>query len=159
MRILSVLISTLLLIGGAFLVAQETGDSDVARGRYLIQIAGCNDCHTEGFIPAAGQLPESEWLTGSSLGFRGPWGTTYASNLRITMAAFTEDEWVETARAVEYLPPMPWWALREMTDEDLSAIYRFVRSLGEPGEAAPAYLPPDKEPPPPYVTSPAPPAD
>jgi hypothetical protein len=37
---------------------------------------------------------------------------------------------------------MPWFALRDMTDQDLLAIYHFVRSLGAAGTAAPAYLPP-----------------
>lgn len=37
---------------------------------------------------------------------------------------------------------MPWFSLRDMSDEDLRAVYAFIRSLGEPGEAAPEYVPP-----------------
>jgi hypothetical protein len=39
---------------------------------------------------------------------------------------------------------MPWFALRDMTDADLLAIYYFTRSLGPAGRAAPAFLPPGK---------------
>ena len=38
-----------------------------------------------------------------------------------------------------------------MTDADLRALYQYVRSLGVSGTAAPAYVPPDKQPKPPYV--------
>jgi hypothetical protein len=41
---------------------------------------------------------------------------------------------------------MPWFGLREMSETDLRSIYRFVRSLGAPGEQAPAYLPPGVKP-------------
>ena len=55
------------------------------RARYVIKIAGCNDCHTTGYAEAAGKIPEKDWLKGDSMGWRGPWGTTYASNLRLYM--------------------------------------------------------------------------
>ena len=42
-------------------------------------------------------------------------------------------------------------------NDDLRAIYQFVRSLGPKGRPAPAYVPPDQSPPAPYVQFPAPP--
>jgi hypothetical protein len=48
-------------------------------------------------------------------------------------------------------PPMPDFAVRTMNDGDRRAIYRFIRSLGPAGQAAPAYLPPGQTPPLPYV--------
>jgi hypothetical protein len=39
-------------------------------------------------------------------------------------------------------PPMPWFALRDMTRDDLRAVYRYIRQLGPVGEPAPAYVPP-----------------
>ena len=125
------------------------------RGRYLIKIAGCNDCHTTGYAEAAGKIPEQDWLKGDSIGWRGPWGTTYASNLRLYMQNLSEGQWIQVSRAVEFRPPMPWFVLREMTDEDLRAIYRFIRHLGPAGEPAPTYLPPDQEPPKPYILFPS----
>ncbi len=118
----------------------------IERGRYLAKTSGCNDCHTAGYLPSAGRVPEAEWLKGDATGWNGPWGTTYASNLRLFMQKLDEDKWVEYARNVELRPPMPWFGLREMHEGDLRSIYRFVRSLGAPGEPAPAYLPPGETP-------------
>ncbi|OYY80955.1 MAG: hypothetical protein B7Y33_02640, partial [Hydrogenophilales bacterium 16-62-9] len=64
-------------------VAAPEGDADIRHGRYLIATSGCNDCHTPGFMPNAGKVAESEWMTGDSMGWQGPWGTTYPSNLRL----------------------------------------------------------------------------
>ena len=102
-------------------------------------------------------MPENLWLTGDTLGWRGPWGTTYASNLRERVGKMSEAQWLQFARTSELRPPMPWFTLREMTEADLRALYRFIVYLGPGGQPAPAYVPPDKEPPQPYVTFPAPP--
>lgn len=140
-------------------VAQEKKKSDpmVERGRYIVLIGGCNDCHTPGYAPSGGKVPEKDWLTGDSLGWNGPWGTTYASNLRIYMQDLTEDQWAKTAKTLSTRPPMPWFNLHHMTDRDLRAIHRFIRQLGPVGKPAPAYLPPDKQPPAPFVQIPGPP--
>lgn len=131
-------------------------DSLVARGRYVVQIAGCNDCHTPDYMETAGAVDESLWLTGSSLGWNGPWGTTYPPNLRLTAQRMTEDQWVVFAPAPKR-PPMPWFALRDMSDEDVRAVYRYLKHLGPAGQSAPAALPPGVEPPGPVFRAPAPP--
>jgi mono/diheme cytochrome c family protein len=113
----------------------------VERGRYLVTISGCNDCHTAGYLEQGGTTPESQWLTGSPVGYQGPWGTTYASNLRLVVGRMTEAEWVAHARK-ERLPPMPWFNVKAMSDTDLKAVYAFIRSLGQPGRPAPAYVAP-----------------
>jgi mono/diheme cytochrome c family protein len=136
--------------------ADET-DPQVARGRYLVQIAGCNDCHTPGYMETAGNVEESLWLTGSPVGWHGPWGTTYPPNLRLVVGRLTEAQWLVYARN-EWRPPMPWFALRDMTDEDVAAIYRYLRHLGPAGEPAPAALPPGVAPPEPVFRAPQPPA-
>ncbi len=115
--------------------------ASIARGRYLVTISGCNDCHTPGGMEKGPAVPEAQWLTGLPVGFQGPWGTTYPSNLRLALGSMTEAQWLQKARQ-ERLPPMPWFNLREMTDADLKAIYAFVRSLGVAGVAAPAYVAP-----------------
>jgi mono/diheme cytochrome c family protein len=135
----------------------KSSDPLVERGRYITVIGGCNDCHTPGYAMSGGKVDEKQWLTGDSLGWRGPWGTTYPVNLRQYMQTMSEKEWVAKAKKLETRPPMPWFALHAMTDNDLRAIYRFVRALGPAGEPAPAYVPPTQEPKPPYVTFPAPP--
>lgn len=129
----------------------------IERGRYLVKVSGCNDCHTPGYAQSDGNIPESEWMKGDTLGWRGAWGTTYGSNLRLYMGQLDEEGWLRDAKTMRRRPPMPWFNLNVMSDDDLKAIYHFVRSLGEPGVPAPAYVPPDKEPLQPYAVFPMPP--
>jgi uncharacterized membrane protein len=117
--------------------AGEATAKQIERGRYLVRTAGCNDCHTPGYVESAGRLHESRWLVGNVLGWQGPWGTTYPANLRLLAQSLTADQWLLAARR-QTRPPMPWFALRDMTDTDLLAIYYFTRSLGPAGRAAPA---------------------
>jgi mono/diheme cytochrome c family protein len=126
-------------------LAAAGADPLIARGRYLVQVAGCNDCHTPNYPETGGKVPEQDWLVGlHAVGWQGPWGTTYSSNLRKRFAELTEEQWMATARAPRR-PPMPWFALRDMEDQDLRAIYRYVRSLGAKGEHVPAAVAPGGE--------------
>ena len=113
----------------------------IERGRYLAIVGGCNDCHTPNYPERNGKVPESEWLTGNVVGFQGPWGTTYPANLRLLAQAMTEAQWIARARA-PMRPPMPWFNLARMTDDDLRALHRYLRDLGPKGEPAPAYAQP-----------------
>jgi len=145
------------LAGTAADAADATKDPVRDRGRYVVTIAGCNDCHTPNYGLGGGKVDEKQWLIGDSLGWRGPWGTTYAINLRLYMQNISEKDWVAKARTLETRPPMPWFNVQRMSDGDLRAIHRYIRSLGPAGEPAPAFVPPNQEPRPPYVTFPAPP--
>ncbi len=120
--------------------------SAIEAGRYLVVVAGCNDCHTDGYLASEGDVPEEEWLKGSPIGWRGPWGTTYAKNLRLTVEGMTEDQWVEVLRSRSALPPMPWMNLNQMAEQDARAVYQYIRSLGGGGESMPLPVPPDQEP-------------
>jgi mono/diheme cytochrome c family protein len=134
---------TITAVGAADSARREGAEQKIIdRGRYLMKIAGCNDCHTAGYAQAGGNVPEGQWLTGDALGWSGPWGTTYAANLRLVVAGLSEEEWVRRARSAQYRPPMPWFALRDMSESDLRAAYRYIRSLGTAGGPAPAYVPP-----------------
>jgi mono/diheme cytochrome c family protein len=137
----------------------DSGAKLVERGRYLVKIAGCNDCHTPGYAQTGGNIPEAQWLIGDQLGWHGAWGTTYPSNLRLYFQTVTEDQWITVAHGAQFRPPMPWFALRDMTVDDLQAIYRFVQSLGAAGDPAPAYVPPGQDPVGPYVSFPQPPQE
>ena len=86
-------------------------------------------------------MSESQWLTGSAVGFQGAWGTTYPANLRLFVQSLSEEQWLQVARQ-PMRPPMPWFALRDMSNEDLAAIYHYIRSLGPTGANAPSYVPP-----------------
>ena len=143
---------------GAPAVAHAAGPSAVAddraglvaRGKYLVMIAGCNDCHTPGYAEKGGEVPERAWLVGSPLGYHGPWGTTYPANLRLKLADMDEATWLRSSAELHTRPIMPDYNVRAMTEGDRRALYRFVRSLGPAGEKAPDYLPPGQTPPLPY---------
>ena len=124
--------------------AQPDQSASIERGRYLVHIGGCNDCHTPGYPESGGKLPESEWLVGSPVGFQGPWGTTYPANLRLAIAQMTEAQFLARARS-EMRPPMPWFSLHAMTDADLRAMYRYIGSLGPKGAPAPSYAAPGQK--------------
>jgi mono/diheme cytochrome c family protein len=122
------------------------------RGRYVVEIGGCNDCHTAGYAEAGGKAADADRLKGDTLGYRGPWGTTYPTNLRLSISKMMEDEWVKYAKGLMTRPPMPWFNVRQMTEADLRALYQYVKSLpGATGSAAPAFLAPDKQPKPPFI--------
>lgn len=135
----SLKIAAVLLAGWTSLA--WAGQDDIRHGRYLIQISGCNDCHTAGFMQSDGKIAEADWLTGDAMGWQGPWGTTYPANLRLLVQAIDENAWIARAR-LPMRPPMPSPSLRAMSDDDLRAVYRYLRSLGVKGQPAPAYVPP-----------------
>ncbi|MGE3143137.1 MAG: cytochrome C [Hyphomonadaceae bacterium] len=116
--------------------------ASVEAGRHLVLVGACNDCHTPGYAEANGAVPEAQWLTGTPVGFRGPWGVSYPANLRNVVAAMSEDEWAQSLKARTGLPPMPWGALNAMDETELRSLYRFIKSLGPGGEDMPTALPP-----------------
>jgi len=131
------------LAGSAFV---QTAHADgraaqLARGEYVLATSGCNDCHSPNGFEKGPTVPKADWLVGLPIGFQGPWGTTYPANLRLTVSAMSESQWLVFARQ-ERRPPMPWLGLKAMTDTDLKAIYAYIRSLGPAGTPAPAYVPP-----------------
>ena len=116
-------------------------------GRYLVKIAGCNDCHTPGYMANAGKVDEKTWLTGEQLGWSGPWGTTYAVNIRLYMKDMTEAQWMHAARHTSRGRRCRGSRSRRCSDRDLRAIYQYVKTFSaRPANRRPAYLPPGVEP-------------
>jgi hypothetical protein len=87
----------------------------------------------------------------------GPWGVSYARNLTPDMAtglgSWTEDMFIKTIRNGKHqgegrdlLPPMPWPHYKEMTDDDLKAVFAFLRSLPPINNPVPDPLPPPAPP-------------
>ncbi len=144
------------LLGIGVSAAQQqpyvVAESAVAAGEYLTSIGACNDCHTDGWDEQGTAVPREDRLMGSGFGWHGPWGTSYAKNLRLTAAELSEPEWLEIFERGIGLPPMPWVNLHAMSARDAAAIYAFLRDLGPRGEPAPLPLPPGVRPTPPYFT-------
>jgi hypothetical protein len=130
----------------------------VARGDYLVRIAGCNDCHTPGYMDNQGNVDRAQWLIGNTMGFSGPWGTTFPANLRMKAADKDEAAWLAYTGDLHVRPMMPDFAVRAMTEDDRRGIYYLIKSLGAVGAPAPAYLPPGQKPTPPYIELVVPPA-
>jgi hypothetical protein len=70
------LVSQILIMGGAAVVAASlrpvaafADSAQVARGKYLVRLAGCTDCHTPGHF--LGKPDMSRYLAGSEVGSAG----------------------------------------------------------------------------------------
>lgn len=134
---------------------QVAATSRIDAGRYLVKIGGCNDCHSPGYMESIALKgvapPESEWLLGADMGFAGPSGVSYPANLRLSFQNMTEEDFLKMSHEGAGRPPMPWPSLMSMSDEDLKAIYAYVRYLGPAGKAAPAPLSPGVAPDRPHI--------
>ena len=131
--------------------AVAADEVSVEEGLRIAIVGGCHDCHTDGFAASEGKIDPEKALRGNPVGFQGPWGTTYPPNLRITLSKMDEDEFVSYSRDLKTRPPMPWFGVRALTDNELRSFFRYVKSLGEPGEPAPEYVKPGEAPKSPYI--------
>ena len=153
MRLRSILLAAIAVITITIpgqLMAETSGNDMIERGKYLVVVTGCNDCHTAGYLLSQGDVPEEEWLTGNPVGWRGPWGTTYGANLRTLVDSLTSEQWVVLTKTLKARPPMPWFNLNALNEQDSLAMYEYIRHLGPAGAPAPAYVPPDQSPKTPY---------
>jgi len=115
----------------------------VAYGKYLTRIGGCYECHTP--HDAHNALVASQAFTGGWQ-MAGPWGRNFTANLTPDpdnyMGHATNAEFIGrfhafrgiTAANAPQTPPgrntvMPWIAFSGMTDEDLGAIYDYLKTL------------------------------
>ena len=104
------------------------------RGKYLVTIAGCTDCHTP--QDAHGQpLPGMDFGGGFIL--EGPWGRVASSNITpdpsgisyYDQAMFTQAIRAGFVGARKLNQIMPWHTYREMTDEDIVAMFAYLKML------------------------------
>jgi mono/diheme cytochrome c family protein len=140
----------------------------IARGKYLVQLGGCTDCHTPGYL--MGKPDMARYLGGSDVGFAVPdLGVFVAPNLTpdkdTGLGAWSRQQIVTAIRTGVrpdgriLAPTMPWRGLAALSDADAYAIADFLKSLPPvvhkvpgpfgPGEKLPmphmAVLPPTAE--------------
>src|SRR5690242_11384835 len=130
--------------------AAMTEDEQIARGRYLAHVAGCNDCHTPGYFYGAPDT--TRLLSGSELGWKGPWGVSFARNLtpdpQTGIGPWAESDIVTAIRTGKrpdgrmLLPPMPWPDFANFTDDDAMSIAKYLKSLPPVTHKVPDILPP-----------------
>ena len=132
-------------------VASAPSQADqVARGKYLSIVGGCIDCHTPGTFYGAQDTTRE--LSGSEIGWEGPWGVTYPRNLtpdpETGLGNYTAQQIVDAIDSGKrldgspMLPPMPWPNYAQMSDEDLMALALYLKSLPPVKHKVPDRLPP-----------------
>ena len=102
-------------------------------------------------------LQPNQWggMSPDITAFAGPWGISYAANITPDSAtgigAWTEEQFIQTMRTGKHLgaangrqilPPMPWPFIAKMTDEDLKAVYAYLKSIPPINNRVPAPTPP-----------------
>jgi mono/diheme cytochrome c family protein len=135
---------------------QPVGASPVARGAQLAMLGGCHDCHTpkganfaldmtrplSGHPQNAALPPEVVGGISSNMmltAWRGPWGVSIARNLtpdkETGLGDWTLADFKKTIRTgvnkkgETLLPPMPIMNLQNLPDQDLEALWAYLRSL------------------------------
>jgi mono/diheme cytochrome c family protein len=140
---------TSLLVAIAFTGASAcafAAETQVDRGKYLVTITGCNDCHTPGAL--LGKPDFSRTLGGSDVGFGIPGvGTFVGQNLtpdkETGLGNWTTDQIIaaitkgERPDGRKLFPVMPWPALASLTADDAQAIVAYLQSLPPVKNAVP----------------------
>jgi mono/diheme cytochrome c family protein len=113
-------------------------ESQVERGRYLVVVAGCNDCHTPGFF--LGKPDTTKYLGGSDVGFEIPGlgvfpGRNITPDKETGIGNWTDEEIAIALTAGkrpdgrQLAPIMPYPSFTRMTKEDVAAIIAFLHSI------------------------------
>ena len=130
--------TALALFAIMMLPAIAHAQSQVERGKYLVNISGCLDCHTPGYF--FGKPDMTRYLGGSDIGFGIPdLGVFVGPNLtpdkETGLGGWTDDQ-VATALTTGVRPDgrilapiMPWRAFAHLTKPDVQAIVAYLRSL------------------------------
>jgi len=105
----------------------------VNRGRYLVGVSGCRDCHT----PQKNGRPIRELDLAGGFLLRGPWGAVASANITPDASGipyYDEEQFLDTihtgyVKARKLSQIMPWWQYRNVTDEDLKAMFAYLRTV------------------------------
>ncbi len=139
-KVITAVVSLLLVSGFATSGAQQTQKSRIARGKYLVeQAAMCVDCHSP--RNERGEFIRERWLQGAPLDFAPihpiPDWADHAPSLVGLPPGWTEAETIKTletgiAPTGKMLrPPMPQY---RMSRADASAIVAYLKSLKRAGD-------------------------
>jgi len=157
-RILAValVLGTAVLAASSLVAAKESkgkAADRVARGKYLVTVMGCTDCHTPGTLYGAPDM--DRFLSGSELGWEGAWGVVYPANLtpdpETGLGKWTLEEIAKAIRTGnrpdgrQLAPFMPWLNFASLTDEDAMSIATYLHWLKPVKHAAPKPVPPGTE--------------
>jgi hypothetical protein len=145
---------------------EMSNDELAARGKYLAEIGGCNDCHSPKIMTQMGPVPDStkllsgypsslpvlpidtnliepgKWVltNDESTIWAGPWGVSFSANITpdssTGIGAWTLENFSSAMRTGRHLgsgrmilPPMPWHSIGLLNDEDLKALFTYLKSI------------------------------
>ena len=105
-------------------------------------------------------IPGSPWTTHTNdhlTAWSGAWGVSFAANLtpdnNTGIGIWTEQMFVDAIKQGKHmgtsrpiLPPMPWTQYRELPDDDLKAMFAYLKSLPPVANRVPVPLTPDGKP-------------
>lgn len=143
--------------------ATLTKEQLIKRGKYLVTVGACHDCHSpkiltpQGFDidsarllsghPAEDKVPTpvitNDWVLFSNdlTAFVGPWGVSFSANLTpddTGIGNWTLEQFKRAIRKGLYKglegsrplrPPMPWQMYKTFSDEDLEAVFTYLKSI------------------------------
>ena len=113
--------------------------------------------HPQGVTVRAPAAVAEPWFGAFSptlTAWSGPWGVSFSANLTPdpetgVLRDFTEQQFIATMRTGrhqgqgrEILPPMPWPLIGKMTDDDLKAVFAYLRQIQPVKNRVPDPLPP-----------------
>jgi mono/diheme cytochrome c family protein len=138
----------------AFSTLALADEAQIARGRYLVTIAGCSDCHTPGALLGAPDM--KRYLGGSDVGFSIPGlgifvGQNLTPDKQTGLGGWTTQQIVTAIREGKQpdgsmlSPVMPYGALSHLTDEDALAIVAFLGSIPAVDNKAPGPFKPSEK--------------
>jgi mono/diheme cytochrome c family protein len=112
---------------------QANSSDPVKRGAYLVMMADCAGCHTP---QVRGQAVAGMDLAGG-MPLTGPWGTVASANITpddsgikyYDEALFVQALRTGYVRARELKPIMPYGEYGHMTDDDLKAMFAYLRTV------------------------------
>ena len=158
--------------------AQTTLNDQIERGKEMVEIIGCNDCHSPKIMTERGPIPDpNRLLSGhnsneelpvfdsetskayvlfnmNGTAVVGPWGTSFSGNLTpddTGIGTWSETQFMRAMKKGLYkglegsrqlLPPMPWQGYSKMKDEDLKAIFAYLKSIKPVKNIVPQPIPP-----------------
>jgi mono/diheme cytochrome c family protein len=139
----------------ARLEARTADRKTIERGRYLVTLGGCTDCHTPGHFLGKPDLARE--LGGSEVGFEVPGlGVFYGPNLtpdkETGLGTWNEDDIVKALQTGfrpdgrGLVPIMPWPAFAKLTKADAQAIAAYLKSLPPVSNKVPGPFGPSQAP-------------
>jgi mono/diheme cytochrome c family protein len=148
----AVILGVAFAMAGAASGAQAADKAQIARGKYLVTVSGCNDCHTPGYF--LGKPDGARFLGGSDVGFAIPGlgvfvGPNLTPDKETGLGSWTAEQIAAAITKGErpdgrtLAPIMPWRAFAHLTKADTQAIVAYLRSLPPVKHAVPGPYGPD----------------